>query len=66
MLFNDTYFAGTNAVPELFAWQEAVVPMRGGWRCVLVESGGQCVMTPGMTQIQWLYANSLDTARSVS
>ena len=34
--------------------------MRGEWKCVLVESGGQCVMICGVKLMHELFANSLD------
>ena len=33
---------------------------------MLVESGGQCVMTPGIAQMHKLCADSLDTRQLVS
>ena len=41
-------------------------PMKGEWKCVLIESGGQCVMTPGVVVMPELYADSLDTLQAVT
>ena len=35
------------------------------WRCATRDSGGQCVMIPGITVMQWWSADSLVSPQSV-
>ena len=42
-------------------WWTEEVYTKGGWRSVLMEFGGQCVMIPGTTMMHLLSADSLDS-----
>ena len=35
-------------------------------RCALIDSGGECVVTPGISEMQWLSADSLVSLWNVS
>ena len=35
------------------------------WRCASRNSGGQCVMTPGISEMQWLLADNLVLPQTV-
>ena len=42
----------------MFVWWEAPISMKVEWRCALMTSGGQCVMTTGTTlMLQWSAGN---------
>ena len=43
---------------EMFVWLEAQISMRVEWRCALMTSGGQCVITAGtLLMLQWSAGN---------
>lgn len=56
----------TNVLMEQFALLVAEVPLRGGWRCVCVGSGGRCVLiSTGPRRMLRLCAINLDTPLEV-
>ena len=44
----------------MFVWWEAPISMRVEWRCALMTSGGQCVMTSGGVLMLQLSASNWD------
>jgi len=46
------------AMIPIFGWWEVGMSWRVEWRCASGDSGEQCVMTPGILQMQVLYADS--------
>ena len=49
----------------IFGWSEEGTIWRVKWRCATRESGGQCVMTPGISEMQWLSVDSLVSPQNV-
>jgi len=47
-------------------WWVAEMIMKDGWRSARWEGGGQCVMTDGMTLMQWWCADSWEYIQVVS
>ena len=45
---------------ETFVWWMAPISMRVEWRCASMTSGGQCVMTIGITVTPQWFASSWD------
>ena len=64
-LFTMSTFSGPVTL-ETFVWLVGLDLMKEEWKCVLIEGGGQCVMTTGVAMMQKLYADSLDTLHGVS
>ena len=53
------------AMTMIFSWKEVGTILRVEWRCASRESGGLCVMTPGLWEMQWLSADSLVSPHNV-
>ena len=50
----------------VFGWKEEETNLRVEWRCASRDSGGQCVKTPGTSEMQQLPAHNLVSSQSVS
>ena len=50
----------------MFVCLEAKLEWRGGWRSVLIESGGQCVTASGIVVMPLWSVDSLDSLQWVS
>jgi len=42
----------------IFGWWEVEMSWRVDWRCASMDGGEQCVITPGILQMQVLFADS--------
>ena len=49
----------------IFGWKEVGTILRVVWKCATRDSGEQCVVTPGIWEMQWLSADSLITPHNV-
>ena len=54
------------ATALIFGWWEEGTILRVELRCASSDSGGQCVMTTGISEMQWLPADSLVSPQNVS
>ena len=48
-----------------FSWLEEGTVWRVEWRCATRDSGGQCAMTSGISEMQWLSADNLVSLQNV-
>ena len=49
----------------IFGWWEEGTILRVEWRCASRDSGELCVITPGISEMQWLSADNLVLLQNV-
>ena len=54
------------ATTLIFGWWEDVVIWRVEWKCATGDSGEQCVMTSGISEMQLLSADNSDSIQRVN